>query len=370
MNLQRLRALVWKELLQVGRDPSSVLIAFVLPLVLLFIFGYGLSLDSKNVPIGVVVEQPSADASEFVSALDGSDYLEVHLAHDTRTLEADLIEGELRGIVIVPEDFARNLAAGHAEIRLIADGSEPNIASFVDAYLRGALQHWQEMEAVEHGIQITPAITVDQRVWFNPSVTSRHFLVPGSIAIILTVVGALLTALVIAREWERGTMEALLASPVTRMELLLGKVIPYFLLGLASLTLCVVVAVFLFQVPLRGSLLALYTVSGIFLLGGLGLGLAISAAAKNQFLASQVAINAAFLPAFMLSGFIFEIRSMPTWIQYISRLVPARYYVDCLKTLFLAGDLWGYLLPRIIALTVIAVFLLALTAKNLKRHLD
>jgi ABC-2 type transport system permease protein len=370
MSPRRVRALVWKELLQVGRDPSSILIALVLPLLLLFIFGYGISLDSRHVPVGVVVEGGGGEADAFVAALAGSPFLSIRRGHDARELDAALRAGELRGIVVLPADFDRKVAGGEAAAQVITDGTEPQIASFVTSYVRGALAGWQDSRASEAGVSPTPPIEVRQRVWYNPGLVSRAFLVPGSIAIILTVVGALLTALVIAREWERGTMEALLASPVTRGEFLLGKVLPYFGLGLASFSVCVVAAIFVFDVPLRGGLFALYLAASLFLLGGLGLGLAISAVTKNQFLASQAAINAAFLPAFMLSGFIFEIRSMPAWIQMIARAVPARYLVESLKTLFLVGDVWPFLLPRFGALALIATAFLALVALKLERHLD
>ena len=217
-------------------------------------------------------------------------------------------------------------------------------------------------------MRIQQPINVEQRFWFNPELTSRSFLVPGSIAIVMTLVGTLLTSLVVAREWERGTMEAMMATPVTAAELLAGKILPYFLLGLTSMTLCVMLAVFLFGVPFRGSVFALYALSAAFLMPALGQGLLISAATKNQFLASQLALISAFLPAFLLSGFLFEINSMPTVIQWITVIVPARYLIPSLQTVFLAGDLWPMFLHSILVMLGIgAVFFVAAARSTRKR---
>ena len=372
ISLRRLKALIWKEILQISRDPSSILIAFLLPLLLLFIFGYGISLDTRNVAVGLVVEEASARTDRFTSTLRGTPYLEVSEGKSAREMERLLVAGKIRGIVVLKEDFSRNLAASTktAPIQVITDGSNPHVAAFVEGYVRNAWSYWLELEAIEQGRPAPRPFDVQARYWFNPSVNSSHFLIPGSIAIILTVVGALLTALVIAREWERGTMEALLSSPISRVELLLGKVIPYYGLGLLSFTICLLATIWIFDVPFRGSFFVIYGVSSLFLLGALGLGLTISAVTKNQFLASQVAINAAFLPALMLSGFIFEIRSMPLWIQGITYLFPARYYVGSLQTLFLAGDVWSVLLPKALALGLIALVFVVAIIRNLKRRID
>lgn len=370
---RRLKALVRKETLQIVRDPSSILIAFILPIILLLIFGYGVSLDSNNLRIGIVVEESSPDTTDFLNAFLGSRYFEPTSGNSMAAMEALLEKEEIRGIVRLQSDFASQLArpSGVAPIQVITDGSQPQLAAFLEAYVRGAWAHWRELRSIGSGVSAEQApISVEPRIWFNPSALSRNVLIPGSIAIIMTVVGALLTALVVAREWERGTMEALLASPVTRLELLLGKVIPYFGLGLISFTGCVVFAVFILRISFEGSVFALYLTASLFLLGALGLGLAISAGAKNQFLASQAALNAAFLPAFILSGFIFEIQSMPHWIQAITRVIPARYLVSSLQTIFLAGDLWPVLLPKLGVLALIAILLLGLTARLLKRRLD
>lgn len=372
ISVRRLRALVWKEILQIGRDPSSILIAFVLPIILLLIFGYGVSLDSKNLRLGIVIEKPSPAASDFLDAFLGSPYFDPLVGQTMPPMEEKLAAGDIRGIVRLQDDFDGLLATpgAQAPIQVVTDGSEPQIAAFLENYVKGAWLHWRELAALEKGRTAASPIAIESRIWFNPTADSRNVLIPGSIAVIMTVVGALLTALVISREWERGTMEALLASPVTRIELLLGKIIPYYALGLVSFIGCVLFAILALGVSFQGSVWALFIVVTLFLLGALGMGLAISAAAKDQFLASQAALNAAFLPAFILSGFIFEINSMPDWIQTIAKVIPARYFVNCLQTIFLAGDLWTVLLPNMAVLALIAAILLGLTAKLLKRRLD
>jgi ABC-2 type transport system permease protein len=210
----------------------------------------------------------------------------------------------------------------------------------------------------------------EPRVWFNPQLRSRNFLVPGLIAIIMTLTGTLLTALVVAREWERGTMEALLATQTGLLELLAGKLVPYFVLGMSGMALSVAMAVFLFGVPIRGSLLLLFGIAAVFLTGALGMGLLISTVTRNQFVAGQVAIVSAFLPAFMLSGFVFEISSMPMWIQWLTHIVAARYFVTILQTLFLAGNVWSVILPNLLALLLIAAVFLGLTAARTRKRLD
>ena len=233
--------------------------------------------------------------------------------------------------------------------------------------MQGVIGTWAEQRAIESG-RSGAASGAEERVWFNPELTSRFFLVPGSVAIVMALVGTLLTALVVAREWERGTMEALMATPVSAVELLLGKVVPYFVLGLASMTLCTLVAVFLFQVPFRGSIGALYAVSAAFLLPALGQGLLISAATKNQFLASQLALLSSFLPTFLLSGFLFEISSMPKPIQLVTQIVPARWLIPSLQSVFLAGDLWALFMKSIGVLTLYGALFLVLAVRTTKKR--
>ncbi len=366
---RRVVALMLKEGKQIVRDPSSILIAFVLPLILLFLFGYGVSLDTTRTRVGVVLESPSPSTRELASAFRGSPYFDVRLGTDRREFEDQLVRGAIGGIIVIPATFDSDLRKrGLApQVQVIVDGTDPNTAALVQGYVQGVISTWAELRASESGIG-TAVSGAEERFWFNPERTSRYFLVPGSVAIVMALVGTLLTALVVAREWERGTMEALMATPVTAVELLVGKIVPYFVLGLASVTLCSLVAVFLFGVPFRGSVLALYAISSAFLLPALGQGLLISAATKNQFLASQLALLTSFLPTFLLSGFIFEIGSMPKIIQVICQIVPARWLIPSLQSVFLAGDLWPLFLKSIGVMTLYGAIFFVLAARTTRKR--
>ncbi|MGE5171053.1 MAG: ABC transporter permease [Rudaea sp.] len=367
----RLRGLVRKEFLQILRDPSSIAIALVMPLALLLLFGYGVSLDAEHVPIAVVVEEPSADTASFIASFAGSRYFAVvhapRLADAVRLLEAGKVDGILR----VRADFAaRQRRAEGAPVQLIVNGINANNARIVAGYAQGAWSKWLTQRALARGETPSGPVALEQRIWFNSEVRSRNFLVPGLVVVIMTLIGALLTAMVVAREWDRGTMEALLVTPVTTTELLLGKLLPYFALGTGGLLLSVAMAIGLFGVPLRGSFWLLWLTASLFLLVALGMGLLISSVARNQFVAAQVALVVTFLPAFLLSGFIFDIGSMPQVVQAITHVVPARYFVSIAQTLFLAGDLWHVILPDIAALLAMAVLFLGLTWRNARKRLE
>jgi len=371
--IRRVRGLIRKEMAQVVRDPSSILIAFVLPGVLLFLFGYGVSLDANRVRLGLVLETSAPEAQSLVEAFRNSRYFATRVGRDRRAFEDDLVAGKLRGLVVVPATFAETLRSGRAEtaIQVIADGSEPNTASFVQNYVQGVFNNWLIQQSFEAGrATFAPPVSAEPRIWFNAELQSRWFLLPGSIAIIMTIIGTLLTALVVAREWERGTMEALMATPIGIGELLIGKLTPYYLLGMGSLAVCVTVSVGLFDLPFRGSVAALFLVSSVFLIAMLALGLLISTVAKNQFIASQIGLVVGFLPSFLLSGFVFEIGSMPAPIQLLTRIIPARYFVSCLQTIFLGGDIRSVLVPNTVALGIIATVLIFLVARKTRKRLD
>ena len=406
LSTRRLLALCRKESYQIVRDPSSILIAFILPVVLLFIFGYGINLDTNRVRLGLLQQDNGADAQNFAAALMGSPSLEIIQSTSRPALEQQLRRGAIRGMVVIDPDFSASLQHNQqkkplqlqaqspsyyplplqslpqpqvqpqprlqaaASIQVLTDGSEPNTANFLGSYVQGALQIWQVQRARDLGLPAPQLTTLEPRYWFNPGTISRNYLVPGSISVIMTVIGALLTSLVVAREWERGTMEALLSTSVTRTELLLSKILPYYVLGMVAMLLCVLVATQLMHIPFRGSLWMLFIISSLFLGSGLGLGLFLSSVTRNQFVAAQAALTAAFLPATMLSGFVFEIASMPTAIQAISTLVPARYFVNALQTLFQAGDVWPVLLENTLYLLLSAIFWLGLTALKTPRRLD
>lgn len=371
-SLRRLKALIIKESCQIVRDPSSIIIAFILPLILMFLYGYGVSLDIDHLRIGLVLEDTRTDARSFAESLTGSPYFSVKIAHTRQELYPEIAKGNIRGIVVVPFYFSEFLLNDDkvAPIQILADGSEPNTASFVRNYVQGAWNKWLDQRRINNNAKGINLIQLQSRVWYNEEVRSRDFLLPGSLGIIMSLIGILLTALVVAREWERGTMEALMATPIRITELLFGKLIPYFFLGMISMSLCVVIATFFYGVPFRGSVLALLLVSSSFLFAALGMGLFISTVSKNQFVASQAAVTASFLPALMLSGFIFEISSMPKIIQGISALLAARYFVTAMKTLFLVGDVWSLLVFDIVCILAIACFFYFLTSLKTVKRLD
>ncbi len=371
-SVRRVAALMRKETIQIVRDPSSILIAFVFPLILLFLFGYGVSLDANHMKIGLVIEDASEPAHSLAAAFRSSPYFAPRVAHDRRVFEDDLVAGRVLGIVVIPSTFGekvakKNILAGR--IQVLTDGSQPNTARFVENYARALWSNWVLQHAAE-GEPVAQRLTLEPRFWFNPELQSRYFLVPGSIVIVMALTGTLLTAMVMAREWERGTMEAMMATPVGVAELIVGKLFPYFVLALGSMALCASLGVWLFGVPFRGSIFALTAVTSAFLFPALGQGLLISSATKNQFVASQFALLSAFLPAFILSGFVFEISSMPKVIQFVTYLVPARYLVPSLQTVFLAGDVWPLLLQNMAVLMLMGCVFMVLTIRTSRKRLD
>jgi ABC-2 type transport system permease protein len=368
--LQRIGSLVRKETRQIVRDPSSIAIGVVLPVVLILLFGYGLSLDVTNVPVAVVLEDSSPTATALAAGFVLSPYFDAQLTTSMPLATEQMRARKIDGVVRIRSDFSRQLMLGNASVQVLVRGTDANTARIIQGYAQGALAKWSaERDAEGRPIGAVP-VTVQDRLWFNAANDSRYFLVPGLIVLIMTLIGALLTALVMAREWERGTLEALFVTPVATDEILLGKTIPYFVLGMIGLALCVVSAKFLFGVPLRGSILVLTGVSMLYLLAALGVGLLISSVTRNQFVASQVTLLATFLPALMLSGFLFDLRSMPVAVRAITYLMPARYFVAILQTLFLAGNVWSVIVPNTFMLTGMAGGLLLLTRSVTRKKLD
>jgi len=367
----RLAGMIRKESLQILRDPSSIAIAFVMPLVLLLLFGYGVSLDARHIPLAMVVEQPDATSASLVGAFRRSEYFAPQAFDSIQAAQQAFDLRAVFGIVWLRNDFsARLLSRGAAPIGVIVNGVDANQARITEGYIQGVWQAWLESYARSQGVELAQPVALEPRIWFNAAVRSRDFLVPGLIAVIMTLIGAMLTSMVVAREWERGTMEALMVTPIRNGELMVGKLAPYFILGMGGMLLSVVMALWLFDVPLRGSFWALTAVSALFMLVALGMGLLISVVARNQFVAGQISILVTFLPAFILSGFIFQIGSMPAAIQVISHLIPARYYVTILQTLFLAGDIWPIVLGNSAALAVMMVVFLGLAWRKTHKRLD
>jgi ABC-2 type transport system permease protein len=319
-----------------------------------------------------VMEDSSPDARNFADSILNSRYFDVKIARDLRELTNDLTKGNIRGMVVIPSYFSsfRDRPATVAPIQVIADGSEPNTANFVQYYLQGAFQNWLQQQRVSAKLGGLPLINTQPRFWYNEQLESRYFLLSGSLAIIMTLIGTLLTALVVAREWERGTMEALMSTPLSRGEIVAGKVIPYFILGMASMAICVAVSVIGYGLPLRGSWWLLAIVSALFLFCALGFGLLVSTMCKSQLIASQISVSAGFLPSYILSGFLFEISSMPYWIQVLTYVIPAKYFVQCLQALFLVGNVWSLILFNMVPMILIGLLLFLLTAFKTVKRLD
>ncbi len=367
---RRIWSLVKKETRQIARDPSSIAIGIVLPVVLILLFGYGMSLDVTQVPVAVVLEDPSPAASELASSFTLSRYFDAQLTVSMRRAEELMRARKVDGIVRLRPDFSRRLASGGAEVQIVVHGVDANRARIIQNYAQGAVAVWAARRGAEGREVLTGPVRVQSRLWFNEANESRHFLVPGLVVLVMTLIGALLTSLVMAREWERGTIEALFVTPVRPEEILLGKTIPYFVLGMIGLGLCLFAAKFLFYVPFRGSLAVLIGVSVLYLLVALALGLLISSAVKNQFVASQITLLVTFLPAVMLSGFLFDLRSLPAAVQLLTYLLPARYYVALLQTIFLAGDIWSVILPNAAVLAAMMAGLALLTRRAMRKKLD
>lgn len=371
-SLHRLYGLIRKEAYQIVRDPSSILVAFFLPMLLLFLTGYAVNLDANLIKTGVVIESPSADSNNMFQAFKSSPYYDVYASTHREHIEELMVGSRIRGMIIIPEYFDKRNRDQRifSPVQVITDGSEPNTASLLENYIRGTWQSWLLQTGKLKGEDIHIPINIEHRVWYNEEVRTPNTIIPGSLALILTLVGSLLTSLVVAREWERGTMEALMTTPVTIFELIGGKLIPYFILGLATLILCVAVSVFIYGVPFRGSIWLMLLVGSLYLVAALSFGLLISTLARNQFIAAQVSIFTAFLPAFLLSGFIFELSSLPLPLQVLSYLFTARYLVSSMQTLFLTGDVYTIIFHDCMGIMAIIAVLIILVLKNTRKKLD
>jgi ABC-2 type transport system permease protein len=367
----RLSGFLRKEQLQILRDPSSILLALVMPVVLILLFGYGVSLDADHVPVAVVVEGASAAGRDLVARFAGSPHFEPRIARSLPEAERALRDHSVEAIVRVADDFERAIASGRAApVQLVLRAIDSNRARLVHGYVDGIVGLWAAQRRARGEPVATPPVTIEPRVWFNEDSRSTNFLVPGLVALVMTLTGVLLTALVVAREWERGTMEAVLATPLRASEFLVAKIVPYYVLGMGGMLLAVGLGVVLFEVPMRGSFAVLFAVSSLFLLASLGLGLVISSTLRSQFVAAQVSTVAGFLPTFFLSGLLFDLDSVPAPIRIVSYVVPARWFVSASHTLFLAGDVWSVVGPDALVLAVMATLLIALARRRTPRRLD
>ena len=365
-----LLALIKKEIKQILRDPSSIIIAFVLPLISILIYMYGINLDSVRVTMGIKNDDPTPEVATLVKSFGHSKYVNSIYFDNLKDIETAIIRSKIKGAVIIPNDFSTKLARGqNADLLIITDGSEVNTANYVQSYALSIANSWL-MTSKYAGSVKSPSVSAEVRTWYNPDLNSHYFIVPGSIAITMTLIGILLTSLVVAREWERGTMEAILSTSVKTIHIVLGKYIPYFILGMLSLIFNIFLCVVIFQIPFRGSYLVLLVVSGLFLFTSLGIGLNVSSVLKNQFLASMVAMSVGFMPALMLSGLMFPINSMPVFFQHLTRILPPRYYVSFVESEFMAGGVNSIRLENAIYLTILGLLFFAAVYKNTSMRLE
>lgn len=337
----RLKALVRKETKQLLRDKSSLGIGLVLPVILILLFGYGLSFDLNQARVGVVVDQSSPQVNQFLAGLNGSRYLTSLEFRNLPEAEQAIRNGKIDAILHFPSDFANQAQQGNAKVQLLLNGRSTTIATALEGYVAGALATAPSIQ-IDRSLILASAsaVKIEQRIWFNESGNSTWFLVPGLMVLILTLIGAFLTGLLIARERERGTLEALFVTPVRPFEIVLAKLIPYVVVGMIDIVICIVAAHFIFEVPMRGSLFSILFASFLYLIVSLLLGLTISGFAQSQFQASQIDLLASFMPALMLSGFVFDTRNLPLVVQIISQLLPATHFMVLIKTLFMGGDDW------------------------------
>lgn len=372
MNIAIIKTFVKKEFKQIIRDNSSILIAFILPLILLFLFGFGVNFDTNTVKIGIVDLSNSVESRNFIQSLNNTKYLDTTFYKTTKEAEKFLAGGKIRGYIVIPVNYEIELKKKmNPKIQIITDGTEPNTAKFASTYIQGAyLSNLQYENSRKGNLEKTKTINAINRSWYNPALKSTYFILPGSLAIIMTMTGTILTALVIAREWERGTMEGILTTNITKGEFILAKYIAYFVLGFLSILFCLFLIIFVFKVPFRGSYIALFITSSLFMLTGLGLGLLISTAFKDQFISSQIAGTLGFMPSMMLSGLIYEIDSMPFFIRIISNIIPAKYYVSAVTSLFLSGTVFKIILFSSIYMLIFAALTAILIYKNTTERLE
>jgi ABC-2 type transport system permease protein len=364
MNIHRFLALTRKEFYQMLRDPSSFLIGIVIPLMLIVLMGSGLSLDVKNLPVAVALEDTSPTARDALSFLNGSPYFSPSYVTSSKEAIALMDTRQADAVLVIPPDFTSRLEQGHATVQILLYGIDATTANAANQYITSGLQSWQSQWAASHGKPVrTGTVAVVPRQWFNDANTSSWMFLPGLIVIVMTLVGVFLTALVMAREWERGTLEAIFATPVRPLEIIAAKIIPYFCIAMVGLGLCLAASYYGYGVPIHGSLWLVLLSSVEYVLVAIGMGLTISSLVKNQFLACQIALVVSLLPTIMLSGFLFDLRSVPTAISLIGHILPATYYMELLKMLFLAGTTGPIVIKDCLILLVYALLFFCLSWK-------
>jgi len=377
MRIRRLKAIAVKEVLQIWRDPRSLMIALLLPFTQMFLFGYGVNLDLKHIPICTFDREGSQASQDLLKRFQASLYFAV--AHNVKNypeLVAAIDRGDCRAGIVIPPDFSERLNdTGTTSVQAILDGTDDNTANIAWGYASAVVNSYSgdaQLSALDRqgrALQQVQPLAVQSRVWFNEDLVSRNFIIPGLIAVIMSLVGAQLTALTISREWERGTMELLVSTPVTSSEVMFGKLIPYLVLGWVDAALCLIIAVLWFEVPFRGTVFALFLTTTLFLAVILSIGYLISVLIRSQVGASQIALVATLLPAMLLSGYVFPIDQMPAFIQKLTYLMYARFYVTIIKAIFLKGIGIGELMTPILFLVVYALAVVALAARAFRKRL-
>jgi ABC-2 type transport system permease protein len=376
MSLTRFAAVARKEIVQILRDTRSLVIVVIMPVILVLLFGYGVNLDLKHLPIDVWDRDGSQQSQDLLKRLQASEYFEVvRVANNYSELVRALDDGRIKMAVVIPWDFSQTVHdGGRTTVQALVDASDDNTANVGMGYAQAVVQGYSSQVQVEwlrqagHSMQPVP-LSVETRTWYNENLESSAFIIPGVLALVMSVIGAFLTSLTIAREWERGTMEQLVSTPVTPLEIMLGKLVPYFVIGMFDVVVCALLALYWFHVPFRGSFVALLISSALFMIVVLALGFFISVVAKNQLAASQFALLTTFLPAFLLSGFLYAIEQMPVVLQWITRILPARYYVALLKKIFLKGTSTALLYADLVPLTVFALLLALLATRSFHKRL-
>lgn len=376
MKPMRVWAIARKEFIHVMRDPRSLGMAVAIPMLLLLLFGYALTLDVDRVPTVVWDQSRTSASRELIARFEGSAYFTlVNYATNYTDLERAIDSSRALAALVIPTDFARLIESGHeAPVQLIVDGSDSNTASIAIGYADNVVQGYSQSVTLAQlarkgGRAVQAPLEIRPRVWFNADMESRNYIIPGLIAVIMMVIAALLTSLTVAREWERGTMEQLISTPVKGPELIVGKLLPYFIIGMFDVLLAVLMGEFLFQVPLRGNVALLFAMAAIFLVGALSMGMVISIVTKSQLLASQLAMVATFLPSFLLSGFMYAIGNMPRPIQLLTHLIPARYFVNLLKGIYLKGVGLEVLAGEAGLLALFGIVMLGLSVVKFKKRL-
>ncbi len=370
--LRRLKALVSKEFKQLLRDNSSLMIGIAVPILLIFLMGYGISMDVKRVPTAVVIDDPSPTVEDMLSFMEGSEYFEPYYPTSMKDAVSLMDSRTVDAIVRIPSDFTESLYQHRANVQIILYGVDASNANVMKGYLEGAINGWlaRNQQKFMGSGQRVGAITVVNRMWFNDANTSTWYFIPGLIVLVITISGVFLTSMVMAKEWERGTLEALFVTPVKVLEILLSKMIPYFCVAMVGFSLCVAASQLLFDVPMHGSFIIILLCTMLYLFVALGVGLMISSITKNQFLASQMALVLSMMPTMMLSGFLFDLRSVPLVVKMVGYALPPTYYMQLLKTLFLAGNNWSLILKNCTILVLYAIFFISMAFRVTQKRVE